>query len=115
MGEIPSWLIELAESADNEESDQVINQEPITLEEPQPESGFLEEPVTLMEELRSQVEVEPESVEPVVEDSPEGEPRKQISLAGMVPWQLAVVSVLLFLDILVIGLLFLAMLGNISF
>ena len=56
MGEIPSWLIELAESAENDDADQLPDQPTDQL----PESGFLEEPVTLMDELRSQVEPLPE-------------------------------------------------------
>ena len=114
MGEIPSWLIELAESAENEDKDR----DPTSVETPdqRPESGFLEEEVNLMDELRSQVEVEPMPDEEVEEASVDEmkEPKKQVTFAGLVPWQQAVLSVLLFLDIAVIGLLFLAMLGRIS-
>lgn len=112
MGEIPSWLIELAESAENNDSDQTPDQLTEELSEQRPESGFLEEPVTLMDELRSQVEPSPE--EELADEPVKKQPKKQISLAGMLPWQQAVLSVLLFLDIAVIGILFLAMLGRIS-
>ncbi|TFG65711.1 MAG: hypothetical protein E4H27_10610 [Anaerolineales bacterium] len=108
MGEIPSWLIELAESAENDDADLPPNQPTEQI----PESGYLEEPVTLMDELRSQVEPMPE--EQLHNEPDKNEPKKQISLAGMLPWQQAVLSVMLFLDIAVIGLLFLAMLGRIA-
>jgi len=106
MGEIPSWLVELAESAENEDADQTPDQ--------LPESGFLEEPVTLMDELRSQVETEPMPEEELQDEPAPEKPKKQISFAGLLPWQQAFLSVLLFLDIVVIGLLFLAMLGRIA-
>jgi hypothetical protein len=129
MGEIPDWLIELAENADNEDnqdseateqiteelSETVISPQaeviPETRSSPPPQSGFLEEPVTLMNELRSQVEPFGEEVD----DKPTPlKPRKSVTFAGMVPWQLAVLTVLLFLDITIIGLLFLTILGRIS-
>jgi hypothetical protein len=109
MGEIPSWLIELAENAENNDSDQSTEKLPDQL----PESGFLEEPVTLMDELRSQMEPLPED-EPKEEVEEEVRPTMPMSFAGMVPWQLAVLSVLIFLDIAVIGMLFLTILGRIS-
>ena len=124
MGEIPDWLIELAENADNEEGEKLpeevteilTNQQTGALPESQPsqlpESGFLEEPVTLMDELRSQVEPLPE--EELKHEPTFDQPKKSVSFAGMVPWQLAVLSILLFLDIVVIGLLFLIMLGRIA-
>lgn len=119
MGEIPNWLIELAESADNDDNEENQDAVPseVTIRQPeqQPRSGFLEEPVTLMDELRSQV---------VEETFPDDNRQKEfeleksfkpIAFAGMLPWQLAVLSFLLFVDIAVVGLLFLAMLGRISF
>ena len=114
MGEIPSWLIELAESAEGDEGGETPNQEPIQVTDQLPESGFLEEPVTLMDELRSQVVEEPVPDETVLEEPKNEILMKPIAFAGMVPWQIAVLSVLLFFDIAVIGMLFLAMLGRIS-
>ena len=116
MGEIPSWLIELAESSNDDEGEEEEPQVIETFQEPatHAESGFLEEPVTLMDELRSQVEIEPSSEpEPpeLITDTPI---QPQFVFAGMVPWQLAVLSVFLFLDIAVIGLMFLVILGRIS-
>ena len=127
MGEIPDWLIELAENADKDDSEQTGENITEMLSEGQtevlpepppvytPESGFLEEPVTLMDELRSQVDAIPEEEDHREREPDAAKPRKPISFAGMVPWQLAVLSIMLFLDIAIIGLLFLTMLGRISF
>lgn len=130
MGEIPNWLIELAEDAendDNEDADDVTNdieypdqtedaQETEELTEQyagsQASSGFLEEPVALMDELRSQVDPQRDEMVPVKTGTEESV--KPVSFLGMLPWQIAILSVFLFLDIAVIGLLFLAMLGRIS-
>ena len=124
MGEILDWLIELAENADNEDSEQIreeftethTGQQTEALPESPPsyvpESGFLEEPVTLMDELRSQVEPLPE--EELKSEPTKELPGKPVRFAGMVPWQLAILSIMLFLDIAIIGLLFLTMLGRIA-
>ena len=134
MGEIPDWLIELAENADNEESEEITEQlteqanvelQPESIDQqteeivfdqqpqPTPVSGFLEEPVDLMDELRSQVEPLPEEIHP--EDTGTPKRRKRVTFMGMVPWQLAVLSIMLFLNIAIIGLLFLTILGRIAF
>jgi hypothetical protein len=124
MGEIPEWLIELADNAENEDSQEDPKEETVIIPEQsfeplpevqpsqQAESGFLEEPVALMDELRSQVE--PLTDEEDVDAPPSEKLQKPVTLAGMVPWQLAILSILLFLDIAIIGLLFLLMLGRIS-
>jgi hypothetical protein len=124
MGEIPDWLIELADNAENEDSQEDPREETVIIPEQsfeplpevqpiqQAESGFLEEPVALMDELRSQVE--PLTDEEEVDGPPSEKLQKPITFAGMVPWQLAILSILLFLDIAIIGLLFLLMLGRIS-
>ena len=132
MGEIPDWLIELAENAENEDTEQIreeltesladqptesLPEQPteIAIESPLtqvPDSGFLEEPVALMDELRSQVE--PQFAEELQDEPPAERLKKPISFAGMVPWQLAILSIMIFLDIAIVGLLFLAILGRIS-
>jgi len=65
----------------------------------------------LMDALRSQVEADDlgEIAEP---DAPRR--ALNIGIPGLLPWQQLVLAVLLFLDVVVIGLLFLVMLGRIS-
>jgi hypothetical protein len=66
---------------------------------------------TLIHSLRSQVEEEEVEAARVV-PSPE---RRSFRIPGLAPWQQLVLAVLLLLDVLVIGLLFLVMFGRLSF
>lgn len=139
MSDIPDWLRELAAESDQEdalggerptgdEGDEpadvdrstepadgppVVEVTPASAPHdevrPQPND---QDDLDLMEQLRSQVDVEEEESE----SSP---PRPSLSLddiliGGLEPVQQFVLAVLLFLDVLVIGLLFLVMLGRIG-
>ena len=134
MSEIPDWLVELAaQQGDNDDAEdgesewdflqvepaedshqepsfgQSLFSEPPTAS-PVPASADVEEDDDLMADLRSQVE----SVEP--EELPARRPSKSpldYRVAGLRPWQQLVLSVLLFLDVGIIGLLFLVMMGRI--
>jgi hypothetical protein len=135
VSEIPDWLVELAaQQGDNDEEEagesewDFFQVEPAENSRPEPSFGqspFSESaapsqaPVVvdvaedddLMANLRSQVE----SVEP--EELPARRTTKSAldyRIAGLRPWQQLVLSVLLFLDVGIIGLLFLVMLGRIA-
>jgi hypothetical protein len=134
VSEIPDWLVELAaQQGDNDEEEagesewDFFQVEPAENSRPEPsveQRSFSESaappqaPVFAdmaedddpMANLRSQVE----SVEP--EELPVRRTTKSAldyRVAGLRPWQQLVLSVLLFLDVGIIGLLFLVMLGRI--
>ncbi len=139
MSDIPDWLRELATESDQDESleggvsgeegaDETVAPDDSTAyvtgssvaevtpseasEEIQPQSTDRDD-LDLMEQLRSQVDSEEE------ERSESSSPALSFSLddvliEGLDPVQQFVLAVLLFLDVLVIGLLFLVMLGRIS-
>jgi hypothetical protein len=139
MSDIPDWLRELADeseyeeplegdlSADDVRTEPVVGEasvdavdrasEPeVTPSEPQAEiqsQASDQDDLELMEELRSQVDAEED------EDTDSPSPGLSFSLddvliGGLEPVQQFVLAVLLFLDVLVIGLLFLVMLGRIA-
>ncbi len=136
MGDIPDWLVELAAQRD-EEDDEADETEWDILraddtEEPAAGSAEADVPVeaspevverdaamdtanldegALIDVLRSQVETEEEAADVVSATS-----RKGIGLLipGLLPWQQLVLAALLLLDIIVIGLLFLVMLGRMT-
>ena len=144
MSDIPDWLRELASESDEEDSlegdaqpesdaDELTVVEDTAPEvEVSPEEGETEAEISvsesadeiqptprepddlgLMEQLRSQVDSGQE------EESESPSPGPSFSLddvliGGLEPVQQFVLAVLLFLDILVIGLLFLVILGRIS-
>jgi hypothetical protein len=83
--------------------------EPATLSEVTPTTGEPEDD-DLMASLRSQVDLE----EAAEASSEERSFSLNLSIPGLLPWQQLVLSVLLFLDILVVGLLFLVMLGRVG-
>jgi hypothetical protein len=136
MSDIPDWLRELADESDQEDmlddessvledsdtstadaDSASVAQDPspgdvMSAEFSQPQSEEPDE-LDLMDQLRSQVDAEEEdAVEP-------SSPATSFSLddvliGGLEPIQQFVLAVLLFLDVLVIGLLFLVMLGRIA-
>ena len=135
MSDIPDWLVELASpgSDDDQEAEErdddvfdFASSEPlIYTPEPEPAEAMFEvspapvEPAAqppetdaeLMDALRSQVEADElaDAMDPA-------KPKRSISLRlpGLLPWQQFVLALLLLLDVIVIGLLFLVMLGRVS-
>ena len=132
MSDVPDWLVELAAQGSDDdqegaESDDDVfdfaSSEPLvyTPEVEPAESTFevtpapvVQAPETdadLMDALRSQVEAD--ELEDAIEAT---KPKRSISLRlpGLLPWQQFVLALLLLLDVIVIGLLFLVMLGRVS-
>ena len=134
MSDIPDWLVELAAQGGQDEEDSeattgaedtieaeaadsfMFATEPERLVEPEEVTPSAEEseegaPEDLMESLRSQMEAEA-----ALEDIEEEEDRSSINLRipGLLAWQQLVLTVLLFLDVVVIGLLFLVMTGRVA-
>ena len=135
MSDVPDWLVELAaqgnddDREDEERDDDAFDfasSEPLVYSpEPEsPEAMFEETPAPvetaaqdpetdadLMDALRSQVEAD--ELEDAIEAT---KPKRSISLRlpGLLPWQQFVLALLLLLDVIVIGLLFLVMLGRVS-
>ena len=134
MSDIPDWLVELAaqggdddqeaEESDDDVFDFAPSEPLIYTPEPEPAEAMFEvtpEPVEpaqapetdaeLMDALRSQVEAD--ELEDAIEAA---KPKRRISLRlpGLLPWQQFVLALLLLLDVIVIGLLFLVMLGRVS-
>ena len=66
------------------------------------------EPIDLLVGLRDEISM-PETMQ---SDAVE-KPRVQRFIGGMVPWQVFFLSVLMFLDIAIVGMLFLVMLGRV--
>jgi len=136
MSDIPDWLVELAaqgsdddqeaaERDDDDVFDFASSEPPVYTPEPEPAEAMFEvtpapvetaaqAPVNdadLMDALRSQVEAD--ELEDAIEAA---RPKRSISLRlpGLLPWQQFVLALLLLLDVIVIGLLFLVMLGRVS-
>jgi hypothetical protein len=131
MSDIPDWLVELAaqgsdddqeeaETRDDDALDPASSESTVYMPEPDPaESVFEVSPADptpetdddLMGALRSQMEAD----ELEAELAPD-KPKRRISLRlpGLVPWQQFVLALLLLLDVIVIGLMFLVMLGRVS-
>ena len=112
-GDIPDWLRGLAPDMDDDDAP-IAPPVPLMAEEPEEEAGL-----DLMADLRSQMDGA-EAVIPTAAELARPRPRRQPRPSGGVelglrPWQQFVLSVLLFLDVTIIGLLFLVMLGRIAF
>jgi hypothetical protein len=134
MSDIPDWLVELAsqqsegEPAEDESEWDFLRPQPTVKPrtaisegpdfyvpptvQPEPQVQHAAADATdLMESLRSQVEIE----EPAELLPPRpGKSALDFRLAGLRPWQHLVLSIMVFLDVGVIGLLFLVMLGRIA-
>ncbi len=85
---------------------------------PEPAEEPEEAGLDLMADLRSQMDV-PEVAAPTAAELARPKARRQPRSSGgmelsLLPWQQFVLSVLLFLDVTIIGLLFLVMLGRIA-
>jgi len=135
MSDVPDWLVELAAQGSDDdqegaESDDDVfdfaSSEPLVYTpEPEPAEAMSEvapAPVVpaaqapetdadLMDALRGQVEAD--ELEDAIEATT---PKRRLSLRlpGLLPWQQFVLALLLLLDVIVIGLLFLVMLGRVS-
>lgn len=143
MSDIPDWLVELAAQRDDddEETPPVSEAVETSADEIEEEWDFLraspadvevsdtddwkpfaaagvasspaeeENEGEVIEVLRSQVEAGD-----VAPEAPDIAPRRAVGfqIAGLLPWQQAVLAILLLLDIAVIGFLFLVMLGKMS-
>lgn len=90
--ETPNWLSEITSAADNDQED--------TLDD-----------LNLMDDLRDQIDTA-DVITPAEEASISRRKRASFEF-GMHPWQLFFLSVLLFLDVAIVGLLFLIILGRI--
>jgi hypothetical protein len=119
--DMPDWLAGLVSAPEDEEEDQPLTaavQPQVSAAQPQvtaPQSQAVMaqprevpfEDEDIMADLRSQVVVE--------EPTPAPSTRRARSryVFGLLPWQIFFLAVLMFLDIVVIGMLFLVMLGRV--
>lgn len=114
--DIPDWLRGLAPKEEGEEEEAAVGfaPPPPVMKEPEVEA---EAPgLDLMADLRTQMSDVAD--EPTAADLARAEPRRRARASSglalnLRPWQQFILSVLLFLDVAVIGLLFLVMLGRI--
>ncbi len=133
MSDIPDWLVELAAQGGQDEEEETVNGSELPQDDfsesfdfvsenelvvapedaaPLTEEEQAEEPeADLMAALRSQVEADVAQADAVAE-----KPGRSfgLRLPGLLPWQQLVLAILLLLDVVVIGLLFLVMLGRVS-
>lgn len=106
MSDDMDWLSELVPASGDEAVEENV---PETVPAVGPgEEVVSEAPVDLLSDLRGEMVTAGEEAAAVSE-----EPRPRRTLGGLLPWQIFFLSVLFFLDIVVIGLLFLVMLGRI--
>jgi hypothetical protein len=132
MSDIPDWLVELAAQGDEEEEEEAeggietemtpasdaftFAPEPQTVAEPITYAEIPDEDAAeddLMDALRGQVEADV-AEEEIFEAEEASGPSLSLRIPGLLAWQQLVLTVLLFLDVIVIGLLILVMLGRIS-
>lgn len=102
MSDMPDWLRELAVDRDQDDLEAELPSLELRPEAEEPA------PDAFVGELRDQFDAGP-AVE--LADAT----RRPRTLAGMRPWQVFVLTLLLFLNIAVIGCLFLTVLGRFSF
>ncbi|HOT93110.1 MAG TPA: hypothetical protein PLJ78_14305 [Anaerolineae bacterium] len=118
-GDMPDWLSALMPTLDEEPLQKAAPEEKKEEAGPMPVAGQTTlratpaapaptpEPRDAMDDLRSQVAVQTE---------PQATPKKSRSsrtFGGLLPWQVFFLSVLLFLDVAIIGMLFLVMLERV--
>jgi len=120
--DMPDWLAGLVSAPEDEDDDQPLTaaawpqasavQPQAAAPPPQatarPQVSAFEDG-DIMADLRSQVAVE----EPIPTPSTRRRRSRSRYVFGLLPWQIFFLSVLMFLDVAVIGLLFLVMLGRI--
>ena len=119
--DMPDWLAGLVSAPEDEDDDQLLAatvqpqasavQPQVAAPQPQtavPQPQIVFEDGDLMADLRSQVAVEEE---PAL--APPARQTRSRYVFGLLPWQIFFLAVLMFLDVAVIGLLFLVMLGRV--
>ncbi len=97
--DVPDWLNELAPRSDEETQADVEDAEANDID--------------LMSDLRSQMETSEETETNEPRRTARRRQNRQLEL-NLLPWQRFFLSILLFLDVTVVGLLFLVMLGRIT-
>ncbi|MBN2390092.1 MAG: hypothetical protein JXR84_05190 [Anaerolineae bacterium] len=118
--DMPDWLAGLVSAPEDEDDDQLLAAampqmravEP-HVTAPQPQAAVAQSPVIafededMMADLRSQVAVEEPPPEPLAKKT------RSRYVFGLLPWQIFFLAVMMFLDVAVIGMLFLVMLGRV--
>ena len=119
--DMPDWLAGLVSAPEDEDDDQFlaasvrpqasVAQPQVAMPQPQavvaqPQAVVFED-ADMMADLRGQVVVDEPTPAPVARR------RRSRYVFGLLPWQIFFLSVLMFLDVAVIGMLFLVMLGRI--
>lgn len=80
----------------------------VRTKEDAPSSEEPSETVDVLDGLREEI-----AVSGALQPDEEVKPRAQRAIGGMLPWQVFFLSVLMFLDIAIVGMLFLVMLGRV--
>ncbi|MGC9396401.1 MAG: hypothetical protein ACP5J4_16270 [Anaerolineae bacterium] len=119
--DMPDWLAGLVSAPEDEDDDQLLAaavQPEASSAQPQvaasqPQAAVAQSQITfededLMADLRSQVAAEEEPT-----PAPSTRQARSRYVFGLLPWQVFFLAVLMFLDVAVIGLLFLVMLGRV--
>lgn len=113
-GDMPDWLAGLVSAPEDEDDAQPLGAaapfqpsaaQPQVAASPPPAMAF--EDNDMMAALRSQVAAEAPAPAPAARKT------RSRYVFGLLPWQIFFLSVLMFLDIAVIGMLFLVMLGRV--
>lgn len=110
MSDMPDWLAELAPMDEDEEASEAAPASPAPAPQSSPAPAPPSEDVEPdpMDDLRGQFEELEDDTE---EDMDAGE-GFILQVGGLAPWQLFFLSVLLFLDVAIVGLMFMFMLGR---
>jgi hypothetical protein len=119
--DMPDWLAGLVSAPEDEDDDQLlavptrpqasVAQPQVAMPQPQavaaqPQAVVFED-ADMMADLRSQVVADEPTPTPAVSR------RRSRYVFGLLPWQIFFLAVLMFLDVAVIGMLFLVMLGRV--
>lgn len=107
-GDMPDWLAGLVSNTDEEEEQPQAAVSPFQVDAARSQPTAPES-VDLMADLRSQVAEADAAPLPVAKKKS----RSRYVVGGLLPWQLFFLSVLMLLDVAVIGMLFLVMLGRV--
>jgi len=108
--ELPDWLMQVTAAEEDKKADHdALNFTP----PPEPEAAPITEAVDPMEALRTQMAPSAEASFMEMAEPTARTAAPDLTL-GLLSWQRFFLSVLLFLDVAIIGLLFLVMLGSIA-
>ncbi|MFN2110866.1 MAG: hypothetical protein ACK2UI_14520 [Anaerolineae bacterium] len=118
--DMPDWLAGLVSDPEDEDDDQLLadampQMRPVEPQAaaPQAQAAVTQPPVItfedddMMADLRSQVAAEELPPEPSAKQT------RSRYMFGLLPWQIFFLAVMMFLDVAVIGMLFLVMLGRV--